>query len=210
MQKRILLAVVLSLFVAGLAVAGDEVEPKQKPEPAAKAQKAEEKEGNPVVLMETSMGNIKIELYPDKSPKTVENFLKYVADGFFDGTIFHRVMKNFMIQGGGFTEEMQQKVPTYDPIPLEAQNGLKNVRGAISMARTSNPNSATSQFFINHKDNPSLDYPKPDGHGYAVFGRVLEGMDTVDKIANTETTSRPPHANVPVEPVLIKSVKEIS
>ena len=210
MLKRILLAGVLSLFVAGMVVAGDEAEPTRKPEPAAKAEKGEEQKGNPVVLMETSMGSIKIELYPEKAPKTVANFMKYVADGFFDGMVFHRVMKNFMIQGGGFTEKMEQKNPTYAPIPLESKNGLKNVRGSIAMARTGEPNSATCQFFINHKDNAGLDYPKPDGNGYAVFGKVLEGMETVDKIANTATTARPPHQNVPVEPILIKSVKEIS
>lgn len=214
MVKRILLAGVMSLFVAGMVVAGDEAETKE-PEPVAKAEeskeaeKDKEKKGNPVLLMETSLGNIKLELYPEKAPKTVENFMKYVADGFFDDTIFHRVIKNFMIQGGGFTAEMKQKAPTYSAIPLEAQNGLKNVRGSIAMARTSQPNSATCQFFINHKDNAGLDYPKPDGNGYAVFGKVLEGLEVVDKIADVQTTTVPPHQNVPAEPVLIKSVKEV-
>jgi len=212
MMKRILLAGVLSMFVAGGARAGDKEEkPSATPEASSKQTEVKaEKKGNPVILMETTAGNITIELYSEKAPKTVANFLKYVGDGFYTDTIFHRVIAGFMIQGGGFTADMKQKDATYPPIALEAKNGLKNVRGAIAMARTQNPNSATSQFFINHKDNPNLDYPKPDGNGYAVFGKVTEGIETVDKIASVATTNNPPYQNVPAEPVLIKSVKVIS
>lgn len=200
---------------AQIEEAKTEAEAKTEPavEPAAESAAEEiaaKEEGNPVVLMETSMGNIKVELYPDKAPKTVANFLSYVEDGFFGGTIFHRVIKGFMVQGGGFTPDMDQKVPTYDPIPLESQSGLKNARGTVAMARTSVPNSATCQFFINHTDNLNLDYPKPDGNGYAVFGKVIEGMETVDKIAEVKTTTTAGHRDVPAEPVLIRSVKVVS
>ncbi|MBD3162531.1 MAG: peptidyl-prolyl cis-trans isomerase [Candidatus Eisenbacteria bacterium] len=201
---RILLAGLCGALLSGTALASEEA---AQSEPAVQSETKED--ANPVVLMETSMGNIKLELYPEKAPKTVENFLGYVEDGFYDGTIFHRVIKNFMIQGGGFTPDMDQK-QTGDPIPLESQSGLKNVRGSIAMARTANPNSATSQFFINHKDNPNLDYPKPDGNGYAVFGKVIEGMDTVDEIAKVKTTTKGPHGDVPAEPVVIKSAKVVS
>ncbi len=212
MMKRILLAGVLGMFMAGGVVAEDkEEQPGATPEVSSKPTEAKaEKKGNPVILMETTAGNITIELYPEKAPKTVENFMKYVSDGFYTDTIFHRVISGFMIQGGGFTADMTQKTPTYPAIALEARNGLKNVRGAIAMARTNVPNSATCQFFINHKDNPGLDYPKPDGNGYAVFGKVTEGLETVDKIAGVATTSLPQGQNVPTEPILIKSVKEIS
>lgn len=161
---------------------------------------------NPQVAIRTSMGEIVVELYPDKAPKTVENFLQYVRDDHYSGTIFHRVIGNFMIQGGGFTADLKQK-PTRAPIPLESRNGLKNERGAVAMARTSVPDSATAQFFINVVDNPRLDYPNPDGNGYAVFGRVIEGMDVVDAIRAVETTTSGGHQNVPVKPVLIKSAR---
>ena len=162
------------------------------------------------VLMETSAGNIELELYQDKAPKTVENFLKYVNSGFYNGTIFHRVIKDFMIQGGGFTQDMNQK-PTNAPIANEAYNGLKNDRGTIAMARTNDPHSATSQFFINHKDNSFLNYKAQTtaGWGYAVFGKVTKGMDVVDKIANVKTGSKGFHQDVPVENVIIKSIKVI-
>jgi peptidyl-prolyl cis-trans isomerase A (cyclophilin A) len=159
----------------------------------------------PVVVIETSMGNITVELDPAKAPITVENYLKYVDAGFYDGTIFHRVMPDFMIQGGGMLPNMKEK-DTNPPIKLEAKNGLSNKRGTIAMARTSDPNSATSQFFINHADNENLD---TYGGGYAVFGRVTEGMDVVDKIAQVRTTNKGPHQNVPVEPVTIKSIKRL-
>ncbi|SCC95398.1 peptidyl-prolyl cis-trans isomerase A (rotamase A) [Thiomonas sp. X19] len=155
------------------------------------------------VELVTTLGTIEIQLDPQRAPKTVANFLQYVKDDFYAGTIFHRVIPGFMIQGGGFTANMQQK-PTRPPIPLESKNGLKNLRGTIAMARTSDPNSATSQFFINLVDNASLDYPQPDGHGYAVFGQVIKGMDVVDRIAKVATQNDGPMQNVPVTPVVIK------
>ncbi len=160
-------------------------------------------ETSPRVELVTSLGTIEVQLDPQRAPKTVANFLQYVKSGFYGGTIFHRVIPGFMIQGGGFTPDMQQK-PTQPPIPLESQNGLKNLRGTIAMARTANPNSATSQFFINLVDNPALDYPQPDGHGYAVFGQVIKGMDVVDRIAKVPTQDAGPYQNVPVTPVVIK------
>ncbi|WP_439587196.1 peptidylprolyl isomerase [Hydrogenophaga sp.] len=156
----------------------------------------------PKVRVTTSMGDIVLELNPTKAPKTVENFLQYVRDKHYDGTVFHRVMSDFMIQGGGFTPDLQQK-PTKAPIPLEAGNGLKNDRGAIAMARTGNPNSATSQFFINTVDNPNLNAPKPDGYGYAVFGKVVAGMDVVDKIRAVAVGDQGMHQNVPRTPITI-------
>ncbi len=163
----------------------------------------------PTVEIQTSLGKIVIELDAAKAPKTVQNFVQYANDGFYNGTIFHRVMDGFMIQGGGFSAEMQQK-PAGKPVENEAKNGLKNDRGTLAMARTSDPHSATAQFFINHKDNAMLDYPSRDGWGYAVFGKVTQGMDIVDKIAKVPTGNRGGHQNVPVEPVVIQSVKVIS
>ncbi len=156
------------------------------------------------VLLATSAGDITLQLDAEKAPKSVANFLDYVKSGHYDGTVFHRVIDGFMIQGGGFTPELTQK-PTKAPIPLESRNGLKNERGTIAMARTSVPDSATAQFFINVKDNAMLDYPSPDGNGYAVFGRVVSGMDVVDKIRGVETGSVKGHQNVPLKPVLIRS-----
>jgi peptidyl-prolyl cis-trans isomerase A (cyclophilin A) len=158
----------------------------------------------PKVKLDTTEGTIVLELAPDKAPKTVANFLDYVKAGHYNGTVFHRVIDGFMIQGGGFDDKLAQK-PTKAPIPLEAKSGLKNVRGSVSMARTGDPNSATSQFFINVVDNPRLDYPNPDGNGYAVFGRVVEGMEVVDRIKAVPTTSAGPHANVPVKPIVLRS-----
>lgn len=163
----------------------------------------------PSIEMQTNMGPIILELNAEKAPKTVQNFLQYAKDGFYNGTIFHRVIEGFMIQGGGFSKNMDEK-PTGAPIPNEAKNGLKNQRGTLAMARRSEPNSATAQFFINHKDNAALDYPSPDGSGYAVFGKVTQGMDVVDKIAKTPVGNRGMHQNVPVEPVIIQSVKILS
>jgi peptidyl-prolyl cis-trans isomerase A (cyclophilin A) len=162
----------------------------------------------PRVVLSTSEGDITLELDAEKAPQTVANFLAYVKAGHYDGTIFHRVIDGFMIQGGGFTPDMKQK-PTKAPIALESRNGLKNARGTIAMARTSVPNSATSQFFINVVDNPRLDYPNPDGHGYAVFGRVVAGMDVVDRIRAAPTGNRDGHQNVPVTPIVIRSAKTV-
>ena len=163
---------------------------------------------NPSVEMKTSMGTIVLELYADKAPGTVENFLRYAKDGFFDGTVFHRVIDNFMIQGGGFAPDMKQK-PARAPIRNEADNGLKNELGTIAMARTPDPHSASAQFFINLKDNAFLDFKSadPKGWGYAVFGRVTQGMDVVQKIAKVPTGSQGGHQNVPKDPVVIESVK---
>ncbi len=151
--------------------------------------------GGPMVIMSTSMGDVKIELYPDKAPETVKNFLAYVNDKFYDGTIFHRVIPNFMIQGGGFTEDMQQK-SVKPPIKNEADNGLTNDTGTLAMARTNVVDSATAQFFINVKDNDFLNYT-PQNFGYAVFGKVIEGMDVVRKIKKVKTGNRGGHQNVP-------------
>jgi len=161
-----------------------------------------------IVKLETSMGNIVIELDEQITPVTVKNFLGYVEAGFYDGVIFHRVIPGFMIQGGGFTEKMAKK-ETRDPIVNEAQNGLSNMRGTIAMARTNDPNSATAQFFINHGDNDFLNYIDDNKAGYAAFGKVTEGMDVVDAIASVETTTRNGMDDVPVEPVTIISAKVV-
>ena len=160
----------------------------------------------PSVEMQTSQGTIVIDLDAEKAPITVKNFIEYANSGFYKGTIFHRVIPGFMIQGGGFSKDMGEK-PTNAPIQNEAKNGLKNVRGSIAMARLPSPHSATAQFFINHKDNPALDYPSQDGWGYAVFGKVTQGMEVVDKIAKTPTGNRGMYQDVPVEPIVIQSVK---
>ncbi|MEK6293797.1 MAG: peptidylprolyl isomerase, partial [Paraburkholderia tropica] len=159
---------------------------------------------HPQVLFKTSDGDIRVELYPEKAPKTVDNFLQYVKSGQYNGTIFHRVIRGFMIQGGGYTTSFVEK-PTRAPIPLESKNGLKNTTGMLAMARTSDPNSATAQFFINTVDNANLDYPNPDGNGYAVFGKVTQGLDVVKKIEATPTTSRGPMSDVPQTNVVIQS-----
>ncbi len=164
---------------------------------------------NPQVLIKTSKGEIVLELYPAKAPATVENFLKYVDDKHYDGTIFHRVIANFMIQGGGFTPDMKQKT-NRAPIKLESQNGLKNDAGWVAMARTSVPDSATSQFFINVVDNGMLNFPQPDGNGYAVFGKVVKGMDTVEAIKAVKTTSTGMHRDVPAEAVVIQSMTRVT
>ncbi len=161
------------------------------------------------VLMQTSLGDIKLALDKEKAPISVENFVNYVNEGFYDGTIFHRVIKDFMIQGGGFTPEMKKKT-THDPIQNEAKNGLKNKRGNIAMARTPPPHTATAQFFINHKDNAFLDYPGQDKWGYAVFGKVTEGMEVVDKIAEQPTGVKNRMRDVPVVPVIIEKVSILS
>jgi cyclophilin family peptidyl-prolyl cis-trans isomerase len=162
-----------------------------------------------MVKLETSIGDIVIELDEENAPVTVKNFLSYTEDRFYDGTIFHRVIANFMIQGGGFTADMKQK-KTREPIVNEASNGLKNERGTIAMARTNNPDSATSQFFINHKDNTPLNYAGKGKPGYTVFGKVAEGMDGVDKIAAVKTARKGRYSDVPIKAVVIKSAKVIS
>ncbi|HBX56097.1 peptidylprolyl isomerase [Pseudomonas sp. UBA2684] len=162
---------------------------------------------NPKVLLTTSLGDIEIELAADKAPISAQNFLAYVDSGYYKNTQFHRVIPGFMVQGGGFDADMQQK-DTQAPIKNEADNGLHNVRGTLAMARTQVRDSATSQFFINHKDNAFLDHGSRD-FGYAVFGKVLRGMDVVDKIAQVPTATRSGHQNVPLEPVLIIDAKRL-
>jgi len=165
-------------------------------------------EQNPQVVLETSMGNITIELFKEKAPITVRNFLGYVKDGFYDGLIFHRVIKDFMVQGGGMSESLEQKKPKF-AIKNEATNGLSNTRGTLAMARTSVVDSATSQFFINTVDNLFLNHKgkQPDSFGYCVFGQVVEGMDVVDKIREVKTGNKAGHSDVPLEPVFIVSAK---
>ncbi len=160
-----------------------------------------------MVKMDTNHGTIMLELDAENAPNTVANFLTYAKEGFYDGTIFHRVISNFMIQGGGFTEDMNQKT-THDPIQNEANNGLKNDDGTIAMARTGDPHSATAQFFINVKDNDFLNFSSetPQGWGYAVFGKVTEGMDVVEKIKAVPTTTKGPYQDVPAETVIIEKV----
>ena len=162
------------------------------------------------VRLATSMGDIVLELDAAKAPKTVDNFVQYVKAGHYDGTIFHRVIDGFMIQGGGMTADMKEKA-TRPSIPLESRNGLANARGTVAMARTMDPNSATAQFFINLSDNAFLDQPNArDGNGYAVFGRVVQGMDVVDRIESTRTGRRGMHDDVPLDDVVIERVVEVS
>lgn len=183
----------------------------EEPRAEALAQKPE-KEEIVMILMKTSMGDIKLELYPEAAPKTVANFLGYVESGYYSGTIFHRVINGFMIQGGGFTKNMQQKIAD-QKVENEAKNGLKNVTGTIAMARTADPHSASCQFFINVADNASLDYPNPDGWGYCVFGKVVEGMEVVNAIKSVPTgmdmvMGRFPK-DVPQTPIVIEEVTVI-
>lgn len=180
---------------------------------SAKSYGAEEKkvnQVNPVVVMQTSEGSIRIELWADKAPLTVKNFLRYVDEGFYGNTVFHRVIENFMIQGGGLTADLKPK-QTHEPIKNEAAANLKNDRGTIAMARTNVVDSATAQFFINVKDNDSLNHRDDTsaGFGYAVFGKVIEGMDVVDKIKKVPTTNSGQYQNVPAKPVVIESVKRV-
>ena len=187
MLKKIIIATTVSLLIAVMVIIAGASEKK------------------PVVLMKTSLGNVKIELMQKEAPITVKNFLSYVRTGFYNGTIFHRVIPGFMVQGGGFTLEMTVK-KTEQPIKNEAGNGLKNERGTVAMARTATPDSATSQFFINLVNNDNLNRPMPDGYGYAVFGKVIEGMDVVDKIASVHTGVKMGLPNVPQTPVVIRSI----
>lgn len=161
---------------------------------------------NPTVELHTTQGDVVVEVFADKAPKSAENFIRYVKDGHYDGTIFHRVIDGFMVQGGGFDAAMNQK-PTRAPIENEAKNGLKNVPGTLAMARTQDPHSATAQFFINLVPNTFLDYPSRDGWGYAVFGKVVEGMDVVNAIKGVATTSKAGHQDVPSEDVIIEKAE---
>ena len=161
---------------------------------------------NPMVELKTNLGEIVVELDADKAPKSAANFVQYVKDGHYNGTVFHRVIDGFMVQGGGFDARMAQK-PTRAPIENEAKNGLKNLPGTLAMARTSDPHSASAQFFINLVPNTFLDYPSRDGWGYAVFGKVVRGMDVVEKIAKVQTANAGMHQNVPVDPVTIESAR---
>jgi cyclophilin family peptidyl-prolyl cis-trans isomerase len=188
----------LAILAAQAAPPATSLSPAPTPKPAP---------NGPVVVLETSLGTVKIGLHQDKAPVTVGNFLQYVRARHYDGTIFHRVIPNFMIQGGGFDEKMTEK-PTRPPIKNEASNGLRNARGTVAMARTSDPNSATAQFFISVKDNHSLDFGIA-GAGYAVFGEVLEGMEVVDKIAQVATGVRNGMQDVPTTPVVIRTAREL-
>ena len=165
---------------------------------------------NPKVELKTSLGTVVIDLYPENAPQTVDNFLQYVKDGFYDGTVFHRVIPGFMVQGGGFTRNLQQK-PTRPAIRNEAGNGLRNAFGTVAMARTKDPHSATAQFFINVADNDFLDFKSPDenGYGYTVFGRVSAGMDVVQRMLQVPTATTGPHQNVPRTPIVIESTRLI-
>jgi cyclophilin family peptidyl-prolyl cis-trans isomerase len=212
------LGLVVTMACGGGAPPPPAEEPKEAPAPPAPSAEEPAGEtapvptgGNPMVEMRTSMGTMKIELYPDKSPKTVENFLQYAREGFYDGTVFHRVIEGFMIQGGGFTPDMTEKA-TRAPVENEASNGLKNVRGSLAMARTNDPHSASAQFFINTVDNPFLDFQSEtvQGWGYAVFGQVVAGLETLDAIKKVQTASRGPHDDVPRDPVVIESVRVLN
>lgn len=199
----------IALALSGVPALAARAEESADPEPAPEQSVPPSTENSPMVTLKTTLGDITLELYPDKAPETVANFLQYVRDGHYNGTIFHRVIDGFMIQGGGFTPDMMQK-PTRAPIKNEAHNGLKNVRGTIAMARTPDPHSATAQFFINVVNNEFLNFrsPDPQGYGYCVFGRVVSGMEVVDRIKGVRTTTRGFHENVPVDPVVILEAVE--
>jgi peptidyl-prolyl cis-trans isomerase A (cyclophilin A) len=201
-QRRLILLATAGLCAAGLCATAFAQSAGATAMPAPKVV-------DPVVVtLETTVGRIVLELDAQAAPHTVANFVQYVKDGFYSGTIFHRVIPTFMIQGGGFTTDMRQKA-TRAPIAIESNNGLKNVVGTIAMARTNNPNSATAQFFINVVDNPNLDYPGMDGAGYTVFGHVVDGMDTVEKIRMAPSKTGPNGAPTsdPVAPVVIKAAR---
>lgn len=197
--RFMLFCAVLMSFMAGHAVADDD----------AATDEHDKKTASVYVHLTTSKGDIYLELDKEKAPISVENFIKYVEEEFYDGTIFHRVIPTFMIQGGGFTEELRQK-PTREAIKNEWQNGLTNKRGTIAMARTAAPDSATAQFFINVRDNANLDQPISGGAGYAVFGKMIAGMDVVDAIRTVPTAPQGGHQNVPREPVIIEKARKIS
>jgi cyclophilin family peptidyl-prolyl cis-trans isomerase len=201
-SRALAVALAITTVLAATARAADEKAP---------ADTAKEK-GNPMVILSTSMGDIKVELFADKAPGTVQNFLEYTKAGYYDGTIFHRVIPGFMVQGGGLTPDMQDKTAGRKPaIKNESSNGLKNDVGTLAMARTSAPDSATSQFFINVVNNDFLNKEKsPDKVGYAVFGKVVEGMDVVNKMVAAKTTNKGPHQNVPVDAIVIKSARVVT
>jgi len=198
-MKGIVASLVCALAISAAAAA----------QPASKA--ASPAAANPRVLLDTSKGKIVIELFADKAPKSTKNFLDYVNAGHYNGTIFHRVIPGFMVQGGGFTPEMTEK-PTRPPIQNEADNRVLNQRGTLAMARTPDPNSASSQFFINVANNGFLNFRSktPEGWGYAVFGKVVEGMDVVDAIVAVKTTTKGPYENVPVEPVVVRKATVVT
>ena len=207
LSRRMILALALFAAVGAPALRSQAAESQSKTKTEGKKMTAGK---NPMVKMETSLGDVEIELNQEKAPISVANFLKYVDDGFFNGTIFHRVINNFMIQGGGFTPDMNQK-PTQAPIKNEAGNGLKNSVGTLAMARTGIVDSATAQFFINVKDNSFLDHSGESAaqFGYAVFGKVTNGMDVVEKIKAVPTTTKSGMTDVPATPVVIKSIKRM-
>jgi cyclophilin family peptidyl-prolyl cis-trans isomerase len=192
MKKTYLRTLMVILMTSALGLVA------QEPRPAAS--------GKVKVTIETSKGNLELELDGEKAPISVKNFVDYAKGGFYDGTIFHRCIPGFMIQGGGFTADMTQKKGDKAPIQNESKNGLKNERGTIAMARTNDPQSATSQFFINVKNNTSLDYPSFDGWGYAVFGKVTKGLEVADAIVAAPTTRKGPHGDVPVDAITITKV----
>ncbi len=199
---NLLLVILLGVLAVSFVGAGSLCAQVKAGDPAIKTE-------NPMVLVKTSMGSFKIELFPKEAPITVKNFLGYVDKKFYDGTIFHRVMPGFVIQGGGFDKNMMQK-STLASIQNEAKNGLKNLRGTLSMARTNEVNSATSQFFVNLKNNASLDHVSDAQYGYAVFAKVVQGMDVVDKIAGVKTGNKGLHQNVPEKPIIIESMTRIA
>lgn len=201
---------ILATLLLGAALAATGCGGKDPGTQARSAQQAAGQPGNPQVLIETSKGNITVELFTDKAPVTVKNFLGYVNSGFYDGTVFHRVIPAFMIQGGGMLPDMTEK-PNGTPIKNEANNGLQNLRGTLAMARTDDPHSATSQFFINVADNDFLNHrgESPEGWGYAVFGRVVSGMEVADAIAAVPRGSRGMHEDVPLDPVVMKRLTAI-
>ncbi len=213
MFKRLICALALFVPVAAFAAAPAAKPAPKSAEPAKTGDVAPAPAANPKVLLHTSMCDITLELYPDKAPKTVENFLQYVKDGFYDGTVFHRVINNFMVQGGGWTKDLQRK-RTRAPVRNEANNGLSNLRGTVAMARTADPNSAAAEFFVNVVDNKRLDYIADTNGtvswGYTVFGKVVDGMDVVDKIKAVETGPQGPFvSDVPKTPIVIEKASVV-
>jgi cyclophilin family peptidyl-prolyl cis-trans isomerase len=214
--NRLAIVALLSTFLGSLPCVAGRVEAAGRQSPPVRPVQAPPLQvpagtpspGNPVVTVTTSLGDITLELFRDRAPVSVDNFLRYAGEGFYEGTVFHRVKKGFMIQAGGYTADLAEK-PAHPPIQNEATNGLRNLRGTLAMARRMALRSATSQFYINLADNRMLDHTgySPDEFGYAVFGRVLTGMDVVDRIASVPTKSQGEMDDVPVEPVIIKSVR---
>ena len=206
MKKTFLKSMVAAMFLAAQGIHAQDSKPAAPATPDAKpAETTQPLKGIVKVTLETSKGTLELELDADKAPLSVANFMNYAKKGHYDGTIFHRVIPGFMVQGGGFTADMQQK-PTDKPIQCESKNGLKNTKGTLAMARTSDPHSATSQFFINVKDNGFLDFPGQDGWGYCVFGKVTKGIEVVDAIVAVPSATKAPHQNVPVDPITITKV----